>query len=126
MYYLYDENGRLFSGMTFLPDAAGVVDARIAVEIENNGAAGVVFFDGNPLLHYFDGSAVSPRPQMTASLSGMSIAGLPIPSSLSIEGDIYICDDGVAELSFSAPGAYTVKARSWPYLDKEFTVENPA
>lgn len=45
----------------------------------------------------------------TARLEGHDIAGLPLePCTIHIGGEVYLCDDGRAELSFEHPGSYSV------------------
>lgn len=79
--------------------------------------------DGNS---YVDLSGPEPmiaeRQEMPATLNGLTITGVPLGATLRIEGVDYAVGDGAAELSFTLPGAYTVKLSCWPYLDKIFEV----
>lgn len=74
---------------------------------------------------YVSGGSVLDRPENTATLSGLTLLNVPIPSTIQIGNQFYECTDGTAELAFNLPGTYKVKVISWPHLPKEFTVENP-
>lgn len=126
MYYLYEHSGRLLASLIFNPEPESADDPRIALQVEANGAAGAVFFDGDEGSHYVSNGEVLPRPQNGAYLDGMTLRGLPVPCTISINGVDYECTDTDAELSFDQPGEYVVLVRAFPALDKEFTVENPA
>jgi hypothetical protein len=64
------------------------------------------------------------QPENPAILSGLELTSLPVPSIININKVDYPCTDSVATLSFNQPGTYKVTVKSWPYLDKEFTIEN--
>lgn len=66
--------------------------------------------------------AVTSRPEMPASISGLTISDIPTNAVLTIEGTDYTITDGTAELSFSAAGTYTVTLSLWPYYDQSFEV----
>lgn len=74
---------------------------------------------------YVADGEVRPRPANPARLDGMTLRDLPTPCTIHIGAQAYPCNDTVAELEFEHPGTYTVRVESWPYLDKEFEVENP-
>lgn len=80
----------------------------------------------DPDTHYVKQGVLTPRPQNPAVLDGGTLSGLPVPSTINIGGVDYPCDEPVAELAFDQPGTYRIVVRAWPYLNKEFTVENPA
>jgi len=48
------------------------------------------------------------------------------PCTIAINGTEYHCDSSTADLELFHPGVYKVKVTAWPYLDREFTIENPA
>ena len=79
--------------------------------------------DGNTM-YVKDGQAVE-RPVMQPQVLGTAIANLPIPCTLTVNGQQHECDDGVADFEFDQPGTYTIAISSWPYIDAEVTVENP-
>ncbi len=79
---------------------------------------------GKPF-YALNGVAV-PRPENPASLSGFTLTSVPVPAKVHINQDVYETNESTVELSFGQPGTYKVKVESWPYLDKEFSVENPA
>lgn len=72
-----------------------------------------------------DGRVVQ-RPPNTVTLTGHMLTNIPVPSSVVINGASYPCDDTTAELEFEYPGTYHIRVESWPHMDKEFVVENPA
>ena len=47
------------------------------------------------------------------------------PCTITVGKATYSCTDTVAELSFEHVGKFQVTVEAWPYLNKEFTVENP-
>lgn len=69
---------------------------------------------------------VTPLPSNPAQLSGQTLTSLPVPCTIHINEAVYPCADSTAELEFSQPGTYHVRVEAWPYLDKEFIIENPA
>lgn len=74
--------------------------------------------------YVLDGEVVD-RPENTATLSGLTLLNVPVPSTIQIGNQFYESADSTVELEFNLPGTYKVKVISWPHLDKEFTVENP-
>lgn len=82
--------------------------------------------EGDPDRQYVWEGALVPRPELPATLAGRTLSGLPVPCLIRI-GDVdYPCAEPVVELEFSHPGIFQVSIETWPYLNKEFTVENPA
>lgn len=75
---------------------------------------------------YAHNGKLTVRPANPATLDGMTLRNLPHGTIVHINDTPYVCDDGYAELEFTQPGKYKVRVECWPYLDKEFTVENPA
>lgn len=71
---------------------------------------------------YIVNDTVVPRPTFSESVSGTTISGLPIPTTVIAEGTPYTITDGSAELSFSLPGTYKVRLSSFPYQDKDVEV----
>lgn len=74
---------------------------------------------------YVANGGVHPRPENPAQLNELSLTHLPTPGTIRIAGASYPYDEPTVELEFEHPGTYTVQVESWPYLDKEFEVENP-
>lgn len=74
---------------------------------------------------YVSNGEVHPRPANPARLDGMTLRDLPTPGTIHIGDAQYPYDEPAVELEFEHPGTYTVRVESWPYLDKEFEVENP-
>jgi hypothetical protein len=69
---------------------------------------------------------VVPRPENPATVSGQTLENVPVPATVIVNGTSYETNESIVELGFSQPGTYAVKVVAWPYLDKEFQVENPA
>lgn len=76
--------------------------------------------------HYVLAGEVIPRPEMNLIIHGMHVANLPVPCIININGVVYPCNDGAADLDLYYPGTYQVKVIAWPYINKEFEIENPA
>lgn len=85
---------------------------------------GVIFKYANPQLHYVDVTSGERRDkhEITATLSGLTLSGLPIPATVTIEGVPYLVEDGTAELSFNLPGTYQVKCEALHHLPKTLEV----
>jgi hypothetical protein len=82
--------------------------------------------DWNTKLFYvLDGMAV-PRPENPTTISNEALENVPVPATVIINGVSYETNESRVELGFSQPGTYDVKVVAWPYLDKEFSVENSA
>jgi hypothetical protein len=64
------------------------------------------------------------RPEMNAFIIGKTLSGLPTPAVLCINDKTYDVSESTVELEFNFSGTYKVTVSSWPYLDKEFTVED--
>ena len=124
MFYLYDAEGRLFSRLILSPPPACIVDARLALQLNGDGAAGVVYYEGDMEEGYvLDGEVVA-RPANPARLDGLVLRDLPAPCEIGINGQPYKCNEDTAELEFDQPGTYRITVRAWPHLDKEFEIEN--
>lgn len=74
---------------------------------------------------YVADGEVRPRPANPARLDGMTLRDLPTPGTIHIGDAQYPYDEPTVDLEFEHPGTYKVRVESWPYLDKEFDVENP-
>lgn len=88
------------------------------------GTEGIVLYSGiiSDMEFYILNETVTPRPTFSESISGTTISGLPIPTTVLVEGIPYTITDGSAELVFSLPGTYKIKLSSFPYQDKEVEV----
>ncbi len=83
-----------------------------------------VYDDTDDAKHFID-IATSKRvdkQQITATLSGATISGLPIPATITIQGVKYDVADGTANLSFNLPGTYSVLCEALHYFPKTFEV----
>ena len=115
---LYDDRGEIHT--TIRGDAVA-----IQTTIDNTTDQWV---DGDwfGLPKYVSNGEVLDRPVNPATASGMTLLNVPVPATLLIGREIYDVTESTVELEFNLPGTYTVKVIAWPYLDKEFTIENPA
>lgn len=113
----YDPTGRIIGVMRGPRES---VDATAQV-------TGHPFVDGegNPESQYVRENALVSRPESPAILARHTLSALPIPCTIKIGDIAYPCNDTTAELAFDQPGTYHVTVEAWPYLNKEFTVENP-
>lgn len=115
---IYNQRGEIVT--TLRGDTAAIDNT-----LENTGASWV---DGDWLgkpVYVLNGEVV-PRPENPTTLHGLTLENVPVPSTIVIGGTYYEATESTVELSFNLPGTYRVKVISWPYLDKEITVENPA
>lgn len=74
---------------------------------------------------YVLAGVVTARPEMGATIDGLTISSIPVGAVLTIEGVDYTVDDGEAELTFSAAGTYTVMLKHWPHYDQSFEAVAP-
>lgn len=82
----------------------------------------LVLGSGAPETHYVKGGAIVERPVNPTTLVGMTLANVPAPCTVTVEGADHACDDTTVDLSFSHPGTYQVKVSAWPMLDAIFEV----
>ncbi|OWT55281.1 hypothetical protein [Candidimonas nitroreducens] len=111
-------------------DAQGRILYRVSLD-EIPGAAMVergelIESDAHPDTHYVLTGVPALRPTQATKLTGKTLTKLPVPCAIIIDGTTYDCADDHADLEFDAPGSYRVRVVAHPYLDKEFTIENPA
>ena len=115
---LHDSTGRIHTLLS--GDAVGIQNTL------DNIPDGWVEGSWDTHTKYVSDGEVLDRPLNPATLSGLTLSNVPVPATLQIGNQFYECDEPTVELEFNLPGTYVVKLFSWPYLDKEFTVENPA
>ncbi|MEI2416225.1 hypothetical protein V8Z80_08575 [Orrella sp. JC864] len=114
----YDGTGRILQSGWFQERVIEGLAARLGLQY--------VLQPADVARDYVVAEAVVARPSNPARLEGLVLVDLPAPCRIDIDGQEYECDDTRAELEFSVPGTFRVMVRAWPYLDKEFTIENPA
>lgn len=74
--------------------------------------------------YFFDGEPTK-RPDLPIAVNGLTIENVPAGSTITIENEEYLVEETTdVELEFNLPGIYIVTVSCWPYLDKEFEIEN--
>jgi len=77
--------------------------------------------------YWFTDGAPQLRPACPATLQAAALHNVPANSTIMINDQSYDCEQGgTVELEFDQPGTYAIRVICWPYLDGEFTYENPA
>lgn len=95
-----------------------------SLSVTANKTAHCVYGEYKSDTHYINNGVAKQRPNQSTVLQGSTLRNLPIPCQIYINGTMYECDDGVAELSFNQPTSYHIKVVSFPFLDWEVTIEN--
>jgi hypothetical protein len=85
-------------------------------------AAEIVIGYGRAASHYVAEGVITSRPANTATLDGMTLKTLPVPSTITIDGTAHACTDDHCDLEFTQPGTYDVMVSAWPMLDAAFKV----
>ena len=66
-----------------------------------------------------DKSVVTERPilepTITTGSGGFCISGLPVPSTVTVDGETYTVDDGVFEFETPIHATFKLTIDSWPY-----------
>lgn len=68
--------------------------------------------------HIISGQPIERQKQAT-QLSGHTLTGLPIPSTLHVAGTKHQVSDGMAELDLLMPGTYWLRVEAFPLQDWE-------
>lgn len=112
------------SGLVF----QSVTGTETTLELNKQDDVSIGFVEGlyEPGLFYVLGGEAMARPENPATLSGSTLSNVPVPSTIHINNESYPCEESTVELEFAHPGEYRIRVESWPYLDKEFEIENPA
>lgn len=74
---------------------------------------------GEPETHYVYSGSLMLRPDMSLTIEDNKIHGIPVPSSIFINGTYYPCTEEEVDFDFTFPGEYHVRIESFPYLDFE-------
>ena len=114
----YDETGRI-TGMSYSQPSTMPMIKECTTDPFVNGN----WFGKD--VYVLNGEVVD-RPENPTTLVGQVLENVPVPATVIINGTNYETNVSRVELGFSQPGTYAVKVVAWPYLDKEFSVENPA
>lgn len=88
-------------------------------------------FSGETHWYNLNLKAVVERPQMSCpvtipavvanGIDAATITNLPVPCTVTVDGQSFEVDDGTVEMTFDEPGKHTITLSAWPYLDR--TVE---
>jgi len=114
----HDEEGRIgdiFSG--FRESVERDVQGRLAIEV----AAGIG--EISPETQYASEGKITPRPQMSLTVSGTNIAGIPAPCTCTVNGQVCEVDEETLEFESPCPGRYELTFEKWPYQTEVVTVE---
>lgn len=120
-YATYDSEGRIV-GVLSCPAGMGEVNIRLNTRLPAIEVPCLV----SPEENFVSGGKLQFRPAGLATLEGHVLSGVRAGAVVVIDGKEYVADGTDIELHFSIPGSYRVAVNSWPYLDQEFIVENPA
>ena len=117
-YVEYDEQGRIIAHWK-VPDDIYDLNKHDRQLIKGVGQTDT---------HYVDTSdmSIKERPTQLTALYLNKLFRLPSPCVISINGSLYNCTDGTAELHFNQPVLYTISVKAFPYLDFETTYDNRA
>ena len=83
----------------------------------------IVLGEADPKTQYVSNKRIVARPTNPALLVGRVLRNLPKPCQITINGKVYPCNDGIAELAFTYPGTYAITVEAWPYRDAEYEVK---
>ena len=109
-------------------EITGVVSGDPCVVTTTKELSEALWVDGdyyNKPVYILNGQVVD-RPENPTTVSGQILENVIVPTTVIINGVSYESNESTVELEFNQPGTYTVKIVAWPYLDKEFSFENPA
>jgi len=114
----YDTDGR------FVQSIEGDLDRVIA---PSAAVGGLPYIEGRyGADDWFHEGQTKKRPACPATLDGATLCNVPSNSVIAINRRQYPCPEGGdVELEFDQPGTYRIRVTGWPYLDGEFTYENP-
>lgn len=115
------------NSITFYNTATGEITGSLITNdpktIEANSGIPHVLGVGNAEYHYVKDGEILSRPTQLTTLTGLTLANLPTPCQIIIDGISYEVDEPTVELEFDEPGTHNIKIVAFPHLDKEFTVE---
>ena len=112
-YLIHDPQGRIIQTGTIPEDMLHLQHAEGGTVM-----AGKANLDSD----YVTDGAVRARLAQATTLIGTTLANLPLPCTIYIDGKAHACDDDTAELEFTYLATYTVRVEAFPYLEAEFKV----
>lgn len=111
----YDETGRI----------KGIMQGS-AASLALNEIGLFVYGQSDIKTDYVLDRVITPRPAQATTLNGDTLENLPVPCTITINGQDYAWSSPTAELDLDQIALYKIKVVAWPYLDKEFTYETVA
>lgn len=122
-YTVYDANGTILR--------TGTAPENM-VSLQALAGEQVIAEMANQLTDFIRNEVIVAKPAIAATIDKTTIASggvdvatisnLPIPAIVTIGGQSSTVTDGVAQVSFNAPGDYTVTVTALNMLDQEFTI----
>ena len=79
----------------------------------------------NDETEYVENGSVVPKKTIDAILTNNILTNLPVPCTVSIDGQVFSVTDGVLEFSIDQMGTYGIICEAINHLPKEYTVTIP-
>lgn len=102
---------------------------KACLELQAQSGEFVMAGEADDREHYVADGVVTPRPVMTISVDTVAdattLTGIPVGADVQVSGpayDAFTATDDVLELTFDAPGAYTIRVLKFPYRDFEAVI----
>lgn len=129
--------------MTFFNDVSGEIEGHIIALEEmiefwwiDHPDLGLIDGRWDTITHYVDVSSEMPivrlRPEIIAGPSmlimaadrdhSIVISGLPIPCTVTVDGNAYTIDDGEFEFTTDTTGTYKISVEAFPYIPTSWEV----
>ena len=123
-FVVHDEDGKILR--------TGVTQEEHVIPYQASAAGEAVIIGvADSRTDYVLDGAVTPRPAMVCTIDKfgaavdevITIAGLPMPVEVYVDGVLYPVPDGVLELTVSLSGVVAIRCEAFPFLNAEFSVE---
>ena len=102
---------------------------KVCLELQAQAGEFVMAGEADDREHYVADGVVTPRPGMTISVDTVAdtttLTGVPVGADVQVSGpayDAFTATDDVLELTFDAPGVYTIRVLKFPYRDFEAVI----
>lgn len=112
-YIIYNIDGEVLRTVSCAPS---MIDVQLGTDES--------YIEGtcNDVTQYVLNDTVTDKPSMSATLIGNVITELPVPSTVSIDGQVFSVPDGILEFTIDQVGTYDIVCEAVNYLPKKFTV----